>query len=175
MPGPRLDPAPGEGKDPSGAAPDRLVAIRLDDSLAGGATADVEHERQVAIFDLIEDNRFDVVGDISGPYRLTLSIVEKRLVFDITTSAGGHDAGMVHLSMTPFRRIVRDYFMVCETYYEAIRTAPASRIEAIDMGRRGLHDEGSQVLLDRLEGKIEMDFTTARRLFTLICALHWKG
>lgn len=153
----------------------RLVKIELDESLSGGATADIEHERQVAIFDLIEDNRFDVVGDISGPYMLKLSIAEKRLVFQMTTSETQGDAGTVLLSMTPFRRIVRDYFMVCETYYEAIRTAPASRIEAIDMGRRGLHDEGSQVLLDRLEGKIDTDFATARRLFTLICALHWKG
>ncbi|VAW13432.1 FIG00450475: hypothetical protein [hydrothermal vent metagenome] len=166
---------PGTGKDPSKLAPDRLVGIALDDSLAATATADVAHERQVAIFDLIEENKFDVVGDISGPFHLTLSIVEKRLVFDIKTHEHGRNAGVVHLSMTPFRRIVRDYFMVCETYYQAIRTAPASRIEAIDMGRRGLHDEGSQVLLDRLDGKIDMDFTTARRLFTLICALHWKG
>ena len=159
----------------------RLIKIELDESLSGGATADIEHERQVAIFDLIEDNRFDVVGDVTGPYALKLSIAEKRLVFDMTACATTTaeetqgDAGTVLLSMTPFRRIVRDYFMVCETYYEAIRTAPASRIEAIDMGRRGLHDEGSQVLLDRLEGKIETDFATARRLFTLICALHWKG
>jgi len=160
---------------PTAAAPNRLIGIVLDASLAGGASADVEHERQVAIFDLLEDNSFDVVGDVSGPYRLTLSITDKRLVFDMTTDADPGSAGVVHLSMTPFRRIVRDYFMVCETYYDAIRSAPASRIEAIDMGRRGLHDEGSQVLLDRLDGKIVMDFATARRLFTLICALHWKG
>lgn len=157
------------------ARPNRLVCIELDESLARSATADIEHERQVAIFDLIEENRFDVAGDISGPFHLQLSIFEKRLVFDMTTAAGARNAGTVHLSMTPFRRIVRDYFMVCETYFEAIRTASASRIEAIDMGRRGLHDEGSQVLLDRLNGKIDMDFSTARRLFTLICALHWKG
>lgn len=162
-------------RDGPGAPRNRLVNVELDESLAGGATADVEHERQVAIYDLIEDNRFDVVGDISGPYCLRLSIAEKRLVFDMTTAEEGHDAGTVLLSMTPFRRIVRDYFMICESYYEAIRTAPASRIEAIDMGRRGLHDEGSQVLLERLRGKIDLDFATARRLFTLICALHWKG
>jgi len=165
----------GDGIAPGVVAPNRLIGIELDASLAGGASADVEHERQVAIFDLLEDNRFDVVGDVAGPFRLTLSITGKRLVFDMTTNDGASTAGVVHLSMTPFRRIVRDYFMVCETYYQAIRTAPASRIEAIDMGRRGLHDEGSQVLLDRLDGKIEMDFATARRLFTLICALHWKG
>jgi uncharacterized protein (UPF0262 family) len=159
----------------SGAPDNRLVAVELDESLAGAATADIDHERQVAIYDLIEDNRFDMVGDVDGPYRLRLSIVEKRLVFSVTTAADSADAGTVLLSMTPFRRIVRDYFMICESYYEAIRMAPASRIEAIDMGRRGLHDEGSQVLLERLQGKIETDFATARRLFTLICALHWKG
>lgn len=164
----------GAGNRPD-APTNRLVRIELDESLAGAATADVEHERQVAIYDLIEDNRFDIVGDVTGPYQLRLAIADKRLVFAMTRDENGHDAGTILLSMTPFRRIVRDYFMICESYYEAIRTAPASRIEAIDMGRRGLHDEGSQVLLQRLEGKIETDFATARRLFTLICALHWKG
>lgn len=166
---------PGDENNKPAGGNNRLVSVVLDESLLGGATADIEHERQVAIFDLIEDNRFDVVGEIIGPYHLRLSIAEKRLVFNMVTPHNEGDAGTVLLSMTPFRRIVRDYFMVCETYYEAIRTAPASRIEAIDMGRRGLHDEGSQVLLDRLAGKIEIDFATARRLFTLICALHWKG
>ncbi len=113
--------------EPTTEVPNRLIGIELDASLAGGASADVEHERQVAIFDLLEDNRFDVVGDISGPYRLTLSITDKRLVFDMTTDAGTSRAGVVHLSMTPFRRIVRDYFMVCETYYDAIRSAPHPR------------------------------------------------
>ena len=168
-------PVPGGPTGSSTTDGGRLVGVELDKSLSGSATADVEHERQVAIFDLIDDNRFDVVGHVTGPFKLRLSIFEKRLVFDMSTAGDDADAGTVYLSMTPFRRIVRDYFMVCETYYEAIRNAPASRIEAIDMGRRGLHDEGSQVLLDRLTGKIEMDFATARRLFTLICALHWKG
>lgn len=159
----------------SGIRKDRLVGVELDESLAGGATADIEHERQVAIYDLIEDNSFDVMGDLAGPYRLRLSIAEKRLIFAVELAEDGRPAGTILLSMTPFRRIVRDYFMICESYYEAIRTAPASRIEAIDMGRRGLHDEGSRTLQERLRGKIEMDFATARRLFTLICALHWKG
>lgn len=159
----------------SGARKDRLVGVELDESLAGGTTADIEHERQVAIYDLLDENRFDIAGEASGPYRLRLAITEKRLVFAVETAEDNRAAGTILLSMTPFRRIVRDYFMVCESYYEAIRSAPASRIEAIDMGRRGLHDEGSRILQGRLAGKIEVDFATARRLFTLICALHWKG
>jgi uncharacterized protein (UPF0262 family) len=152
----------------------RLVDVELDESI-GRSTPDVEHERAVAIFDLIEENRFCPVGDApGGPYRLKLSLVESRLVFAITRDDGS--AVVTHiLSLTPFRRIVRDYHMICESYYEAIRSATPSHIEAIDMGRRGLHNDGSQTLMDRLAGKIEMDFDTARRLFTLVCVLHWRG
>ncbi|MFV2091591.1 MAG: UPF0262 family protein [Hyphomicrobiales bacterium] len=151
----------------------RLVAVTMDDSLTAGITSDIAHERDVAIFDLIDENHF-VLADTPGPYSLHLSIVERRLIFTIIANPTDTTA-TIGLSLTPFRRILRDYFQVCETYYEAIRTAPPSHIEAIDMGRRGLHDEGSQVLRDRLSGKVDMNFQTARRLFTVICALHRRG
>ena len=151
----------------------RLVDVELDESI-GRSTPDVEHERAVAIFDLIEDNSFKPVGDEDGPYRLRLSLVDARLVFTVTRESG--DAVVTHiLSLTPFRRVVKDYFLICESYYEAIRSSTPSQIEAIDMGRRGLHNEGSQTLMDRLSGKIDVDFDTARRLFTLVCVLHWRG
>jgi uncharacterized protein (UPF0262 family) len=152
----------------------RLIDVELDDTI-GRSTPDVEHERAVAIFDLIEENSFQPVGDTgSGPYRLKLSLVESRLVFAIARETGEEVVTHI-LSLTPFRRIVRDYYMICESYYQAIRSSTPSQIEAIDMGRRGLHNEGSQTLKDRLSGKIEMDFDTARRLFTLVCVLHWRG
>ncbi|TNB46429.1 UPF0262 family protein [Martelella lutilitoris] len=151
----------------------RLSDVVLDESI-GRASPDVEHERAVAIFDLLEENYFHPVGHDGGPYKLTLSIIEKRLIFDITLENGEKVATHI-LSLTPFRRIVKDYFMICESYYEAIKTASPSKIEAIDMGRRGIHNEGSQTLQDRLKGKIELDFDTARRLFTLFCVLYWRG
>jgi uncharacterized protein (UPF0262 family) len=159
-----------------GKAPEqsRLVDIELDQSI-GRSTPDVEHERAVAIFDLIEENSFFPVGDTgTGPYRLKLSLVDSRLVFDISRESGEQVATHI-LSLTPFRRVVKDYFLICESYYDAIRSSTPSQIEAIDMGRRGLHNEGSQTLKDRLAGKIEIDFDTARRLFTLVCVLHWRG
>ncbi len=134
----------------------------------------MEHERAVAIFDLLEENLFEPVGHPGGPYRLNLSLVDAKLVFAISTEKGGDVATHI-LSLTPFRRIVKDYFMICESYYEAIRSATPSQIEAIDMGRRGIHNEGSQTLMDRLSGKIRLDFDTARRLFTLVCVLYWRG
>ena len=152
----------------------RLIDVVLDESI-GRSTPDVEHERAVAIFDLVEENSFQPVGDgDGGKYRLKLSLVDSRLVFDIGREDGQHVITHI-LSLTPFRRIVKDYYMICESYYEAIRTASPSQIEAIDMGRRGIHNEGSQTLKDRLDGKIIMDFDTARRLFTLVCVLHWRG
>ena len=129
---------------------------------------------KVAIFDILDGNSFSVDGRDDGPFRLTLAIVEQRLQMTIGNEA--EDGLVTHnLSLTPFKRIIKDYFIVCDSYYEAIRTAPPSRIQAIDMGRRGLHDEGSRILMERLAGKITLDFDTARRLFTLITALHWKG
>jgi len=151
----------------------RLCDVVLDETI-GRSTPDVEHERAVAIFDLIEENSFVPAGHPGGPYRLNLSLIEKRLVFAITTEAGEPVATHI-LSLTPFRRIVKDYFMICESYYEAIRSSTPSQIEAIDMGRRGIHNEGSQTLMDRLSGKIKLDFDTARRLFTLVCVLYWRG
>lgn len=151
----------------------RLADVVLDETI-GRSTPDVEHERAVAIFDLIEDNSFEPVGHDGGPYVLKLSLVDSKLVFAIRTEQG-EDVATHILSLTPFRRIVKDYFMICESYYEAIRSATPSQIEAIDMGRRGIHNEGSQTLMDRLEGKIRVDFDTARRLFTLVCVLHWRG
>ena len=152
----------------------RLIDVELDESI-GRSTPDVEHERAVAIFDLIEDNSFKPAGDdIGGPYKLRLSLVDAKLVFNVSRESG--DAVVTHiLSLTPFRRVVKDYFMICESYYDAIRSSTPSQIEAIDMGRRGLHNEGSQTLMDRLAGKIEVDFDTARRIFTLVCVLHWRG
>lgn len=152
----------------------RLIAITLDERSIQRNNQNVEHEREVAIFDLLDGNSFALEGRDDGPYRLHLSIAEERLVLDVQTESG--EPAITHmLSLTPFKRVMKDYFIVCDTYYAAIRTAPPSRIQAIDMGRRGLHDEGSRVLIERLNGKIAIDFDTARRLFTLICALHWKG
>jgi uncharacterized protein (UPF0262 family) len=152
----------------------RLVEITLDEESIGRSGPDIEHERAVAIYDLIEDNSFRPVENDQGPYTLRLSMADNRLVFDIRQTDG--TAVMAHLlSLTPFRRIVKDYFLICDSYYEAIRTATPDRIEAIDMGRRGLHDEGSRILMERLKDKVTVDFGTARRLFTLICVLHWKG
>jgi len=162
-----------EGTEPKNTT-SRLVEITLDPKSVGRNTPDVEHERKVAIFDLLEENIFALEDDSDGPYSLLLSIAENRLVFAVGDESQKPITSFM-LSLTPFRKIVKDYFLVCESYYTAIKTAPPSRIEALDMGRRGLHNEGSQLLMQRLEGKIETDFDTARRLFTLICALHWKG
>ncbi|MBL6431060.1 MAG: UPF0262 family protein [Alphaproteobacteria bacterium] len=152
----------------------RLVEVELDEGSISRSTPDIEHERAVAIYDLIEDNEFEPVADEAGPYRLKLSLVEKRLIFAVSREDG--TPVVTHmLSLTPLRKVVKDYFMICESYFEAIKTATPSQIEAIDMGRRGVHNEGSQILMDRLDGKIRVDMQTARRLFTLVCALHWKG
>jgi uncharacterized protein (UPF0262 family) len=152
----------------------RLVAIDIDEGSIARSTPDIEHERAVAIYDLIEENHFAPVGHDGGPYRLALAIVENRLVFAVTQE-DGTDVMTHVLSLTPFRKIVKDYFLMCSSYFDAIKTASPSQIEAVDMGRRGVHNEGSQILVDRLEGKIDIDFDTARRLFTLLCALHWRG
>lgn len=153
----------------------RLCAVHLDEGSIGRGGADVEHERATAIYDLLEDNRFAPNNDPGqGPYVLNIGLVDNRLVLDIQRE-DGERVVQHHLSLTPFRKVVKDYFLICESYYAAIRTASPSQIEAIDMGRRGAHNEGSELLQERLKGKIDVDFDTARRLFTLICALHWKG
>jgi len=163
-----------EQEGPAAAERARLIEVMLDQASIGRNNAEVEHEREVAIFDLLEKNSFALEGHDGGPYTLNLSLVDNRLVFTV----GDTDRAPIQhvmLSLSPFRRLVKDYFLICESYYQAIKTQPASKIEAIDMGRRGLHDEGSQLLLERLKGKIAIDLATARRLFTLLCALHWKG
>jgi uncharacterized protein (UPF0262 family) len=151
-----------------------IVKVCLDRDSIGPGNRDIEHERAVAIYDLVQENSFAPIGHDGGPYCLNLALVENRLVFDIR-AADDQPVVAHHLSLTPFRRIVKDYFLVCESYYQAIRTASPSQIEAIDMGRRGLHDEGSELVMDRLKEKVAVDFDTARRLFTLITVLHWKG
>ena len=152
----------------------RLAAVTIDEASLGRTSDDAEHERRVAIYDLIEQNQFRPVGHAGGPYALRLGISGSRLVFDIRLA---DDTPVIAhlLSLAPFRRIVKDYFVVCDSYYAAIRTATPDRIEALDMGRRALHDEGSRLVIERLKDKVDIDSDTARRLFTLISVLHWKG
>ena len=156
------------------AHPRRLVSVVLDDGPVIRRSAEVEHERRVAVFDLLEANDFALVDGPPGPYSLTIGLEENRLVFDVRDGADGPLA-KIRLSLSPFRGIVRDYFTLCEAYFEAIKTAGLSRIEAIDMGRRGLHDEGAELLRERLADSVEIDADTARRLFTLVCVLHVRG
>lgn len=152
----------------------RLEKVTLEDGPVIRRAPEVEHERRVAIFDLLEENDFALVADRAGPYHLTIGLQENRLIFDVCDTEDQKIA-RVPLPLTPFRGIVRDYFTVCEAYYDAIKSASPSRIEAIDMGRRGLHDEGADMLRERLAGKISVDTDTARRLFTLVCVLHVRG
>jgi uncharacterized protein (UPF0262 family) len=147
----------------------RLEAVEIDEASLAPNSRDVEHERQVAIFDLLEANYFQPAGAEGGPYGLKIALVENRLALDI--QGPGYERRHL-LSLSPFRGVVKDYFLICASYYDAIRHASPSQIEALDMGRRGLHNEGSERLRERLEGKVAMDLDTARRLFTLICALH---
>jgi uncharacterized protein (UPF0262 family) len=156
----------------------RLVEVTLNETGLAAPTPEIEQERRVAIFDLLEDNRFGLPrrGDRPvppGPYRLELAVRDRRLVFDIHAESGR--AGEFHLSLTPFNQVVKDYFQICESYFDAVKHLPPAQIEAIDMGRRGIHNEGSRILLERLEGKVDTDMATARRLFTLICALIVRG
>jgi uncharacterized protein (UPF0262 family) len=152
----------------------RLASVTCDEASLSASTPDQAHERAIAIYDLLEKNFFKLLHGESGPYTLHISLFERKLVLDIRRT--DHSPLMIHmLSLTPLRRIIRDYEMVCESYYAAIRSASPSQIEAIDMGRRGLHNEAADILIERLKEKITLDFDTARRLFTLIFALHWKG
>jgi len=159
--------------------PNRISHIEIDDSGLPAPTPEIEQERKVAVFDLLEENNFalptrgEIVPPV-GPYRLTLAIRERRLVIDVTTEVQ-EKAGEFHLSLGPFRQVVKDYFMICESYFDAVKTLPPSQIETIDMARRGIHDEGGRILQERLEGKAIVDIATARRLFTLICVLHFGG
>lgn len=154
----------------------KLSHVEIDDAGLPTPTPEIEQERKVAIFDLLEDNSFAIPreGVPDGPYRLNLAIRERRLVFDLETEAQ-EPAAEFHLSLGPFRQVVKDYFQICESYFDAVKKLPPSQIEAIDMGRRGIHNEGARVLQERLEGKADIDIDTARRLFTLICVLHFGG
>jgi uncharacterized protein (UPF0262 family) len=154
--------------------PHRLISVILDPQSIERGTPDQEHERLTAIYDLVEENSFALPDGTEGPFVLYIGMANARLVFEVRNEQGGHI--ITHgLSMSPFRRVIKDYFLICESYYAAIRTATSEQIEAIDMGRRGIHNEAADIVIDRLRGKIEIDFQTARRLFTLLAALSWTG
>ncbi len=161
---------------PQRSAPQRrcLVAVTLDQASIERGSPDQEHERLTAIHDLCESNVFALAERDGGPYELRLAMHEAKLALEVRDRDSGDKVTHI-LSLSPFRRLLKDYLLVCESYYSAIRTASPGQIEAIDMGRRGLHDEASHLLVERLKGKIEIDFDTARRLFTLLVALHWKA
>lgn len=150
----------------------RLQSVEIDEESLAAVSRDQEQERQIAIFDLLEENYFNPEGAEIGPYDLRMGLMENRLVLDVR----GPEYEKRHiLSLSPFRGLIKDYFMICESYYQAIRNSSPQQIEALDMGRRGLHNEASDLLRTRLQGKVETDLDTSRRLFTLICALHWRG
>ncbi|WP_373353897.1 UPF0262 family protein [Pseudoroseicyclus sp. CXY001] len=156
----------------------RICQIDIDDSNLPPPTPEIEQERRVAIFDLLEENSFTPlragVSVPEGPYRLSLCIRERRLVMDIAAEDGA-EVGAIQLALGPFRQVVKDYAQICESYFDAVKSMPASQIETIDMARRGIHNEGARLLVERLEGKAELDIDTARRLFTLICVLNVGG
>ena len=156
------------------AAANRLIQVTLDSKSIERGTPDQEHERQIAIYDLIDENSFALPDHQGGPYTLAIGLFDAKLALDVHDETGTNVATHI-LSLTPFRRILKEYFQICESYYAAIRTATPTQIEAIDMGRRGLHDDGAVLLSERLKDKILCDPATYRRLFTLITALHWKG
>ena len=156
------------------AASPRIADIRLDERTVVRRGPDIEHERRVAMFDLLEENFFAPVGDEGGPYNLVLAIQDNRLLFDIR-HADDSALAQVILALSPFRKVVKDYFEICDSYFQAIKRSTPSQIETLDMARRGIHNEGSTLLQERLQGKIAVDHDTARRLFTLICVLHIKG
>jgi uncharacterized protein (UPF0262 family) len=165
---------PDDGPGPLPGSTHRLIRLTLDQASVKRGNANIEHEREVAIFDILEANEFEVIGRNDGPYDLKIGVVDDRLVFTATPDAGG-EPSVVQVGLMPLRRVMKDYFLVCETYFDAIRSAPPSKITQIDVGRRALHDEGANGLVERLQDKIRLDTTTARRLFTLVCALHWRG
>jgi uncharacterized protein (UPF0262 family) len=152
----------------------RIIEIRLDSGSIVRWSREVEHERQVAVFDLLERNSFRLVNGFAGPYRIELSLRESNLIFALADEPGRNQSEII-VSMRPFRRLIKDYFLICDSYFQAIKHASPSRIEAIDMGRRSLHNEGAEKLRDALAEKILVDDETARRLFTLICVLHIRA
>lgn len=160
----------------------RISHIALDEATILWRNADIEQERRIAIFDLIEENRFKPIrafnAGYEGPYRLKLSVEDGRLALHVAGEENdeqGAELETLILGLGRFRRLIRDYFAICDSYYQAIRKATAQEIETIDMARRGIHNEAAELLLERLDGKVETDFPTARRLFTLICVLHIRG
>ena len=159
---------------PSSPSASSIIDIALDERSVARRSPEVEHERAVALFDLMEENHFVLVGGEAGPYKLHIGVFEQRLVFGVH-AADDRKLRDIILSLTPLRKVVKDYFLICESYYAAIKKLSPSQIEALDMGRRGLHNEGSELLRERLAGKVDIDLDTARRLFTLICALHIKA
>jgi uncharacterized protein (UPF0262 family) len=162
-----------DNSDPDKSA-NRLIAVLLDKASIERGTPDQEHERLTAIYDLVEENSFSLPDGQQGPFILNIGMVNARLMFEVRNEKNDHI--ITHgLSMSPFRRVIRDYFLICESYYEAIRTSTAAQIEAIDMGRRGLHNEAADIVIERLKDKVDIDFQTARRLFTLLAALSWTG
>jgi len=152
----------------------KISHLELDEKTLVRRSPQIEHERKVAIYDLLEENHFKPVEGLNGPYHVVLGILEDRLQFDISDE-GGQSLTFLTLSLKSFRGVIKDYFLICESYFEAIKTKAPSQIEAIDMGRRGLHNEGAELLRDRLVDKVDIDIDTARRLFTLICVLHVRG
>lgn len=159
---------------PTEMSRDRLIEITLDQKSLGRANPNIEHEREVAIFDILDGNAFTVCGMETGPYRLHLGIVDDRLQM-MVRDENSEPVASHQVPLTPLKRVMKDYFMVCDAYYDAVRTQPPAKIQAIDLNRRTLHDEGSTILAEKLAGKVVVDADTARRLFTLLCALHWKG
>jgi len=153
--------------------PRRLIRVTLADESGARRSPDIEHERAVAVYDLEQENSFELVNHPGGPYVLRICVRENRLILDVR-DADDRPLEEILLPLGPLRSIIRDYFRVCDAYYEAIKTATRARIEAIDMGRRGLHDEGAERLRDRVTTRIRLDEGTARRLFTLICVLHTR-
>lgn len=156
-----------------------IHAVTIDDAGLPVPTAEIRQEREVAMFDLMEQNRFRLIdkegGEIAGPFDLHLAIREPRLVMEMSDSESGAHLAAFHLSLSPLRQVIKDYFQICAAYFDAVKRLPPAQIEAIDMGRRGIHDEGGRLVIERLEGKATLDMPTARRLFTLICVLHFKG
>jgi uncharacterized protein (UPF0262 family) len=156
------------------SATQRIAKLSLDDSSVLRRAGHLEHERRVALLDILAENYFRPMGEVEGPYNLHLGMQENRLAIDIRDT-GDASVGLILLSLTPLRRVIRDYLTVCDSYYAALKNAAPGQLEAIDVGRRALHDEGSEALRQRLAGKVELDHETGRRLFTLICALRAPG
>ncbi len=160
-------------------AQDRLSGVRLLEDRPRARTPEIQQELQLAMFDLAEDNRFRICprdghAPPPGPYQLDIGMVERMLLMQMSVETGER-AGELRLSLAPLRAVIKDYFAICESYFDAVKKLPPSKIEAIDMGRRGIHNEGAEILMDRLDGKVETDIETARRLFTVICALQFQG